>query len=369
MSELTIVHILRAPMGGVLRHVRDLARAHTRQGHRVGIICDVAGTPGYNEALLAELDDELAYGVMRLPMTRSVGPMDFLAIRKINALVHAIGPNVLHGHGAKGGVYARLCGDGSIARIYSPHGGSLHFDPAKLSGKLYFTVEKWLEKRTSRMLFVADYERRTYEQKIGTLRCPWTVSYNGLSDAEFQPVDVVDKPVDFLFIGEIRMLKGPDLFIEAIAGLNDTRRVPVTGLMVGAGPDSDAIGQAIKDNKLAEYVTMRGPMPAREAFSQAKTIVIPSRAEAMPYIVLEALAAGCPVITTNVGGIPEIMGDNSDALIEPTVAALKAAMNKTLDDIEGFRASLPGVDDLQARFSEHVMADAIMQAYRETVTI
>lgn len=368
MTPLTIIHVLRAPMGGVMRHVRDLARLHSAQGHKVGIICDVEGTPGYNNALLEALDKELAYGVMRLPMSRSVGPSDYLAIRKIDALLHAINPDVVHGHGAKGGVYARLCGNNPLARIYSPHGGSLHFDPAKLSGKVYFAVEKWLEKRTSRMLFVADFERRTYEEKIGKLQCAWTVSYNGLAKAEFEPVKQVDAPVDFLFIGEIRLLKGPDLFIDALKALNTKRDKPVTGLMVGAGPDTDAMRHAIEEAGLTSTITMQGPMPAREAFSQAKTVVIPSRAEAMPYIVLEALAGGCPVITTRVGGIPEIMGAANSALIEPEAVALEQAMAHALDDPANFKASLPSVEALQARFSDNVMADAVMLAYRETVS-
>lgn len=368
MTSLTIIHVLRAPMGGVMRHVRDLARSHAAQGHKVGIICDVEGTPGYNNDLLADLDNELAFGVMRLPMSRSVGPSDYLAVRKINALIHAIAPDVMHGHGAKGGVYARLCGNGSIARIYSPHGGSLHFDPAKLSGKIYFAVEKWLEKRTSRMLFVADFERRTYEKKIGLLGCDWTVSYNGLADAEFEPVAHVEAPVDFLFIGEVRLLKGPDIFINALKSLNEKRRAPVTGLMVGAGPDTYAMQSLINNARLSEQITMRGPMPAREAFAQARTVVIPSRAEAMPYIVLEALAADCPVITTRVGGIPEIMGEASGALIEPDALSLEKAMQHALDQPMDFKKSLPSRDTLKTRFTEHVMADAVMVAYRETVS-
>ena len=56
-AGLRIVHVLRAPMGGVLRHVRDLALAQADRGHQVGLICDVPGTDGYNETMLELLAD------------------------------------------------------------------------------------------------------------------------------------------------------------------------------------------------------------------------------------------------------------------------------------------------------------------------
>ncbi len=59
---------------------------------------------------------------------------------------------------------------------------------------------------------------------------------------------------------------------------------------------------------LDSAITFFDPMPARQAFAMARTVVVPSRAEAMPYIVLETLAAARPLIATRVGGIPEILG-------------------------------------------------------------
>jgi glycosyltransferase involved in cell wall biosynthesis len=56
-------------------------------------------------------------------------------------------------------------------------------------------------------------------------------------------------------------------------------------------------------------------MPAREAFTLGRLLVAPSRAESLPYIILETAAAGVPMITTNVGGIPEVFGPQSGRLI------------------------------------------------------
>jgi glycosyltransferase involved in cell wall biosynthesis len=104
-------------------------------------------------------------------------------------------------------------------------------------------------------------------------------------------------------------------------------------------------------------------MPAREAFSLARTVVVPSRAEAMPYIVLEALAAGMPMIATAVGGIPEIFGAGSCALVTPDADELAARMAASVEDPQGFRASMPDADTLRARFGGDVMAHEIERAY------
>lgn len=370
--SLTIVHVLRAPMGGVLRHVRDLADAQSAAGHRVGLICDVAGTAGYNEPMLAELAEGLALGLRRVPMARSIGPGDIGAARNILALLKKMEPDVVHGHGAKGGVYARAVGamanrSRRPARLYSPHGGSLHYDPASRSGRLYFAVERMLERACETILFVADYERQTWRAKIGEPRCPTRVVHNGLAPCEFEPVPVAPDAADFLFIGEMRMLKGPDLFVDAIGALRGGPHPEVSGVMVGAGPDRDAIAGRIADAGLGDAIALRDPMPARQAFALARTVAMPSRAEAMPYIVLEALAAGKPLIASRVGGIPEIMGPENSALIAPEGAELTAAMDRALSEPDRLARQMPPVADLRARFSVGTMADAIIEAYREAL--
>ncbi|MBO6636434.1 MAG: glycosyltransferase [Roseitalea sp.] len=372
-SGLRIVHVLRAPMGGVLRHVRDLALAQVDAGHQVGLVCDVPGPDGYNETMLGALGDGLPLGLHRVAMARAVGFGDIASARAILAVLKRLKPDIVHGHGAKGGVHARAIGalanrQARPARLYSPHGGSLHFDPQSRTGKLYFAVERMLERACETILFVADYERSVYETKIGVPRCATHVVHNGLTPPEFEPVKPVAGAAAFLFIGEIRMLKGPDLFVDAIAALRASGHADTNAVMVGAGPDRTAIAERIGAHGLASAVTMHDPMPARDAFALAQTVVMPSRAEAMPYIVLEALAAGKPLIATHVGGIPEIVGSDNPALVEPTLEALTGVMRRSLDQPGWLESHMVPATTLKSRFSAAVMAESITNAYREALT-
>ena len=369
----TIVHVLRAPMGGVMRHVRDLALTQSASGHQVGVICDAPGTPGYWEDTIESLGHELPLGVHRTAMSRQVGPGDIATARRVLATLKTLEPDIVHGHGAKGGVYARAVGAMAnrrrAARLYSPHGGSLHYDPASGAGKLYFTVERLLERACEGIVFVAEYERATYAGKIGPPRCPTHAVFNGLGPEEFEPVITDDDAVDFLFIGEMRVLKGPDLFVDAIARLRAQGQGTVRAVMVGDGADRRAIAEQIERAGLTDAIAMLAPMPARAAFACARTMVMPSRAEAMPYIVLEALGAGRPLIASAVGGIPEIMGPASPALITPDADALTAAMAAALNDPDALSAAMPAADDLKSRFSLSQMADGVMAAYEDALAL
>src|SRR5215469_12423637 len=79
-TSLKIVHMLRAPLGGLFRHVIDVTRGQVERGHRVGLIVD-STTGGANaEATLAELAPRLALGILRLPITRQLNPRDLPAL-------------------------------------------------------------------------------------------------------------------------------------------------------------------------------------------------------------------------------------------------------------------------------------------------
>ncbi|WP_246671242.1 glycosyltransferase [Mesorhizobium sp. 8] len=349
--------------------MRDLTDAQIAAGHQVGIVCDSTTGGEYEERLFEDIRPKLALGIQRTPMQRHIGPGDIASAWRTYRIIKELQPDVIHGHGAKGGTYARLFGSllrvsrSRVARLYSPHGGSLHYDESTLTGKLFFALERTMAHFTDCLLFVSGYERQAYRRKVGEPPIPNALVYNGLNEDEFQPVSVRPDAADMLYIGMMRDLKGPDIFIDALVQAEALASRRISAVMVGAGEDLPRYKQQVARLGLGDRVVFHAPMPARQAFTLARLVVVPSRAEAMPYIVLETLAAGTPMIATAVGGIPEIFGAGSPALVKPDPAEVARKMAFALSDPTAYRALMPGIAALKSRFGADVMAKAIEQAY------
>jgi glycosyltransferase involved in cell wall biosynthesis len=371
--RLRILHCLRAPVGGLFRHVRDLAAAQHNMGHEVGVVCDSATGDGLTRERLEALRSGLALGLTLVPMSREIGWRDVTACRSAVALARRIGCDVIHGHGAKGGAYSRIAGailkrGGSrIASFYTPHGGSLHYHPGTLKGRIYMGLERQLAGVTDGIVFESAYSAGVYRDQVGTRATRFEIIPNGLLPEEFGEHRPAAGAADVLFVGELRRLKGVDLLLEALAGTDTLRQA--SALVVGEGPDRVEFEALAARLGLAARVRFAGAMPAREAFPLGRVLALPSRAESFPYVVLEAGAAGLPLVATAVGGIPEIVAGTDTGLVPPEDSgALARALARALADPAGAAGRAARLRAaIQARFTVARMAAAIDDLYAAAV--
>lgn len=372
---LRILHVMRAPVGGLFRHVADLARAQARAGHSVGLVAD-SNTGGDEAALFLDtLSTHLALGVTRLPMRRLPNPDDLRIGWTIATLTRSLSPDILHGHGAKGGLYVRLpalapffpAPTHPLARVYTPHGGSLHFLPHTALGAIYFTAERIMARVTDFIPFESDYARRRFCDVVAAPPARARVVHNGLLPEEFAPVPSAPDAADFVFIGEMRVAKGVEDLLRAFATLPAARRLA----LVGSGCDEARFRELSRGLGLSGRLRFFPRMPTREALRLGHVLVAPSRAESLPYIVIEAIAARRPVVATCVGGVPEIFGAQAHRLAPPgDPAALAQAMRQALETDAAARAAL--VNELAAqareRFTVERMCAGILEGYRAALT-
>jgi glycosyltransferase involved in cell wall biosynthesis len=367
VRPLRILHVLRAPVGGLFRHVLDLARLQAERGHAVGVIADSENSSSVAEAKLKELAPLLQLGTSRVAMSRHIGPRDISAVRHVSERARQSGADVLHGHGAKGGAYARLAG-GNALRVYTPHGGSLHYSRRSPLGIFYLTAERLLAGRTDLFLFESAYGASVFAEKVGTPRALVRVVHNGVLDADRVPVVPAADAADIVFIGELRDIKGIDVLIDALGSLARGGRT-VTVAIVGEGPDAAALRERAAKQGIADATRFLGALPAREGFRRGRLLVVPSKHESLPYIVLEAGAAGVPMLATNVGGIPEIVGLDAGRLLPAgDSAALAGAIAAALDRPQALADPVQQLRErIATHFSAAAMADGVLAAYREVM--
>lgn len=365
---LRILQILRAPVGGLFRHVRDLTQELAGRGHEIGIVSDSLHTDALTDDRLGGLEAFARLGLHALPMPRVFGADDVRTPLRVRRLAATLGIDVLHGHGAKGGLSARLARLGATARValYTPHGGVLHFKPASPSGIAFGVIERALLGATDAIVFESAYAQATYAARIAAPRCAAPVVHNGLTPAEFEPIVPGPKAADFAFIGEFRDLKGIPYLLEALAHVQAPGGRPATLVMAGDGPDRGAVEAMIQRLGLSARVRLLGVHPARPTLQLGRIAVVPSLAESLPYVVLEAAAAGRPVIATRVGGIAEIFGPTAASLVPAAdSAALRRAMQAALNDPAAVaREAEIRLAHVRAGFSVAHMADQIEALYR-----
>lgn len=339
-------------------------------GHDVGVVCDARTAGRHAEASLRNLAENFcSLGVTRIPMNRQPGPRDILVSRAIQRIAREANVQILHGHGAKGGAYTRLAASAlknagqKIRAFYTPHGGSLHYKPTSLQGRIFMALERWLGKKTDGLIFESAYSSELYHHNVGPFPCEMRIIHNGLRADEFYSVVLDENAVEFVYVGELRHLKGVDVFLEALAEANKTH--DVSAFIAGGGPDAANFQKLARKLKLAGSVTFAGPTPARAAFSRGRCLVIPSRAESLPYIVLEAAAACLPFIATRVGGIPEIVKGSDVALIPvDDVGALATEMLNFLDNPQTYVRRAEALQKhVSQRFTIDSMARSITHFY------
>ena len=366
-QPLRILHATRAPVGGIFRHILDLANGQAERGHHVGIIADSLTGGERAEAALAEIAPRLKLGVHRIAIRREPLPIDALVWARFLRLIRRVKPDVLHGHGAKAGAFIRLnTAPKDAIRVYTPHGGSLHFPLTTLKGNIYGRLERYLMNSTDLFLFESAFALNTYQRTIGKPEGLVRCVFNGVTAAEFDPIVKAEDATDVVYVGEFRHIKGADLLIDAVAQLRAGGK-PVTLTLAGDGEESDSLKAQVQRLGLADAVRFIGHVKARYGFSKGSLLVVPSRGDSMPYVVIEAAAAGVPMVAANVGGIPEIFGSHTNALFAPNNAtAMADAIETALKDPAAWLERAKSLRErIFLHFSQKAMVEGVLAGYRD----
>ena len=220
------------------------------------------------------------------------------------------------------------------------------------------------------LLFESAYIGSRYRALVGEPARMARVVHNGVGPDEFVPISTAVDAADFLYVGELRAAKGIDILLKALRLTDEILGTAPTAILVGTGPDRIALQQLAGELGLGERIRFAGALPVRRAFELGRVLVMPSRAESLPYVALEAAAARIPLVATNVGGIPEIFGPYGGRLIPPDDAErLSVGMAEMLAADPASRAADAEALASYVRdgFSIATMVDSVIAAYRDAI--
>jgi len=361
-KSLNILQVLRAPVGGLFRHVCDLSKELSAKGHKVGLVVDATSYDAETAKKLKSIEEFVQLGIHPIAIPRLFGVSDLSAPFKVRSLIQELRIDVVHGHGAKGGFHARLAAFGldGVKKIYTPHGGALHFSPKSGAGRVFHFLERRLFSLSDNIIFESQYASDTYSTQIGDAGNKGSVIHNGLPASEFTDIPS-NNEFDFVFVGELRDLKGVEFLLRAFEQLEKPDGQKPNLLIIGDGPHRNQFEELAAELNIVDRVDFVGAQPAKNGFARSDAVIVPSLKESLPYIIMEAVAAGKSVIATDVGGIGEIFGKQKSKLIP---ASSTEALAKTM---QNYLKTPAAQNTHKNRLYEHVKSTFSVQKMGEKI--
>jgi glycosyltransferase involved in cell wall biosynthesis len=353
---------LRRPAGRALW----VSTALDTRGGVASCVRTLAGTPLYTE-----------WSVRHIPTHRD-GPavlkaLTFAAglLRYVFALV-VRRPDVVHLHMASYGSFvrkatlARLARSARIPVVLHVHGAEFHIFYARSPRALQAWIRSTL---TSSAVVLALGENWAERLRLIAPSAPVVVVPNAVVPVgpSSEPTD--GEPVHVVFLGEIGDRKGTFTLLDAWAKASVEARLPARLTIAGAG-ESERAERRIAELGLTASVDLRGWLSQAEVadlLATAQLLCLPSRDEGQPMAVLEAMANGLCVVAGDVGGVPDLLAEQSGVLVPPDdVDSLAAALRALIDDpIERARIGRRALQRVRDTFDIDVLWRGIDVLYRE----
>jgi glycosyltransferase involved in cell wall biosynthesis len=336
--------LVEASSAGVGRHVIDLAGQLLQLGHEVHLL--------YSPR---RIDERFSRGIVRLraegaitaelDIAHQVSLADVRVIRQIRRHLIAYGPfDITHCHSTKAGLVGRIAAVGQCHSVYTPH-AFMSMDPATSRIKYHCvkTLEKTLSLLGGAVVCVSDEELH-HAEGLGIRSRKLVQIFNGicLKESEAARVQRQDlraslglKPDELCigFVGRLYPQKAPEMLVEAFASV--ASKVPVARLCVlGEGPLLPAITSQASRYALNDRITFVGAAKGLQFMAAFDLFALPSCYEGFPYVLLEALSMGLPIVSTRVGGASALVACGENGYVVPVgqPQAFASALERILLD-------------------------------------
>jgi glycosyltransferase involved in cell wall biosynthesis len=323
LPPVRVALVVEAAGGGVAVHIADMVRGlRARGGFGIHLIVPIgARFDGVilSEEVLAQCDT-----VHRVPMRRSPGGADALAYAQLSKCLRRIRPDIVHSHSSKAGALARMC-MGPWKQVYTPHAVyTLNPYLPRMQRRFYGLIEALLGRfRSDRIIAVSLDEAAHLRQVLRIPAARIETIFNGVPTPALLPaIDAraaLGLPRDAVvigFVGRLDFQKGVDRLVRIARCLLERRVDNVIFAVMGPGDFGRA--SALNEEDMPTNIRLLGLIPeARRYFSAFDIFALPSRYEGFPYVALEAMAAGIPIVSTRVSGAAELIDAEQIGFVVP----------------------------------------------------
>jgi glycosyltransferase involved in cell wall biosynthesis len=352
-------------IGGGQKHVLELAGRLVRRRLDVAVACEASGY----------LVDQLRQcGIPHHVVRLSTRP----SLRAIADTVDAIRSSraeLVHTHGGTAGLYGRLAARwiGKVRTVHTYHG--IHYLHDRRPGKRLArrAIDRFLLRWTDEIICVAQSDQKLALRERLALSDHVSVIYNGIDITQFHPHRSSDNGVprrsgEFIVgtVGRLHEQKGHIFLLEAAALIRQTHP-QVRFRIIGDGPLRTALearARALGIEAAVEFLGARDDVA--EQMREFDAFALPSLWEGLPYVLLEARAAGLPIITTDFSGVREVIADANDAIIVPTrdaQALADAIVELMRNRALWVRRGASGAQVVRERFSLDTMVEQTLNVY------
>jgi glycosyltransferase involved in cell wall biosynthesis len=326
--------VVESAAAGVGRHVIDLVDLLI-EDH--GVDVHLVWSPVRADAEFSGWVERLGLPNFPLEMSRHPGLRDVVAISKIRQYLHRKGPfHIAHGHSSKGGAIARLaCVGTNVQVVYTPH-AFVTMNPSMNHGaRLVFSAaEMVLAKMTSQLVAVSP-EEASYAQRFGFRPSQIAVIPNCIRPICLPEREIVRRELGFHdddvvigFVGRFAIQKHPVMLVEAFASVVKSNPQALL-LMIGDGPLMSEVRRTVDRYGIGLRVRLLGARAGRPLMPGFDIFALPSRFEGLPYVVLEAMSAGLPLVITSGANCSVLVEQGVNGLIVPTENVERFAMALT----------------------------------------
>lgn len=339
--------ITKSEIGGAQVHVLQLAKYMKEQGHESAII---AGGGGW----LQREAEKIGITFYSNPyFANSFNPFrilqSFFVVRK---LLKIFGPDIVHCHSSFAGVIGRVVVRSKIPTVFTAHSWAFT-DGASVFRKIIAPFsERIVSQWTQKIICVSEYDRQlAIRYRIAPME-KLIVIHNGVADANIKVV----REQKIISIGRLAYPKEFKLLLQAYKESGVSMALEI----IGDGPDKAMIKSEISRLDLRDVVAIRdnleGPEAVRVELAKAEVFILISKHEGLPMTILEAMAAGLPVIASRVGGIPEEI----DTACGVLVANKKESIAQAIRDLSDEHMQRQMGNASRKRFEDHFTVEKFL---------